>query len=315
MPTVSVIIPTWNGREQLAHCLAALHAQTQPPIQTIVVDNASVDGTVEWIETHHPWVYLLPLPENRGTTGGWNAGLRVASGDYVALLNNDAYPSITWLEALVTALETQPEFSFAACRLLLADGSGRIDAAGDGFDLHFGGVMLGHKQLDGPVFDQLREVFSATGAAAIYRREVFESVGEFDESLFMYSDDVDLGFRAQLQGYRCLYVPDAIAYHERGGSIGDSSPAQVRFIYRNGLTVYLKNVPWPLMRSIWPQVLRTWAGMLWHAPHRRAALLGILEALYRLPDTLHKRHQIQSTRTVSLEQLLATMTIEILPSN
>lgn len=308
MPAVSVIIPTWNARDRLARCLQALDAQTNPAEQTLVVDNGSTDGTGQLVRIQYPWVHLVLLPENRGTAGGWNAGLRVATGAYIALLNNDAYPQPTWLEALVEALETRPDFAFAASRLLLADGSGRIDSVGDGFDPYFGGVMLGHGQLDGPAFDQPQEVFSATGAACLYRREVIEAVGGLDESLFMYSDDVDLGFRARLRGYRCLYVPDAVAYHERGASAGRNSPAQVRWIYRNGLTVYLKNMPWPLIRSAWPRVLRVWAGAVRHAPRRGAALRGVLEALWRLPVTLRKRRHIQRNRVVSVEQLSTVMT-------
>jgi GT2 family glycosyltransferase len=206
------------------------------------------------------------------------------------------------------ALERQPAFTFAASRLLLADGSGRIDSAGDGFDPYFGGVMLGHGQPDGPEFDEPREVFSASGAACIYQRQVIEELGGLDESLFMYCDDVDLGFRARLRGYRCLYVPDAVVYHERGASFGRNSPRMVRFMYRNGLTVYLKNMPWPVISSVWPRLLRTWIGALRHAPHHGAALHGVLEAFLRLPDTLRKRRKIQRNRVVSVQQLRTVMT-------
>jgi GT2 family glycosyltransferase len=169
--------------------------------------------------------------------------------------------------------------------------------------------MLDHGEIYDPNYNTFREVFCADHAAAIYRREVFEKIGKLDESLFMYSDDVDLGFRARLCGYRCLYVPDAIVYHERGGTIGRNSPTQVRLIYRNMLTVYLKNMPWPLMRNSILQTVRLLIGMLHHAPHHGAALWGVLEALWRLPNTLRKRQQIQRTRTVTIEQLHIAMTM------
>ena len=153
-------------------------------------------------------------------------------------------------------------------------------------------------------------MFSATGAASIYRREVFEATGGVDESLFFYSNDVDLGFRARLLGFRCLYVPDAIAHHDRSATLGRDSPAQLRLVYRNGLTVYLKNMPWPLLRPIWPRVLRTWAAMVRHAPHRGMALRGVLEALVRLPTTLMQRRRIQRARTVDLNQLRTVMAPE-----
>ncbi|MCI0521547.1 MAG: glycosyltransferase, partial [Chloroflexi bacterium] len=205
------------------------------------------------------------------------------------------------------AIEAQPEFSFFACKLLLADGSGRIDSAGDGFDPRFGGVMLGHLAPDGPAFAQPREVFSATGAASAYRRAVFQAVGELDESLFIYGDDIDLGFRARLLGFRCLYTPGAVVHHERSAAYGRGSAAQMRLVYRNGFTVYIKNMPWAIFRSLWPQTLRRWAGAVRHAPHRRAALRGLAEALARLPETLRKRRAVQAQRIAPLDALRAAM--------
>lgn len=310
MPTVSVIIPAWNAQERLACCLTALSAQTRLPDQTMVVDNGSTDGTEGFIRTHHPDVNLVSLPENRGWPGAVNAGLRLATGDYIATLDSDAYPTPTWLEALLQAMEKQNVFAFAASRLLLADGSGRIDSAGDGFDLRTGAVMIGHGQPDGPFFNRPREVFSATGAASLFNRKMIDAIGGLDESLFIYSSDIDLGFRARLQGYRCLYVPGAIAYHERSATLGRNSTRQTRFVYRNAITVYLKDMPGPLLRAHWRGSLRLLAGMLHHTPHHGAALWGMGEALWRLPDTLRKRRQVQRTRTVSLERLEAVMTAE-----
>jgi GT2 family glycosyltransferase len=166
-----------------------------------------------------------------------------------------------------------------------------------------GGTMLGQGQPDGPVFAMYCEVFSASGAAAIYARDIFRTVGLFDESLFMYGDDIDLGFRARLRGHRCLYVPEAVAYHQRSVAWGHNSPAQIRMIYRNGITVYTKNMPSELVRPIATQVVRSWLAAVYHAPHRSAALRGVAEALMRLPKTLRKRHLIQRSRTVDLQHL------------
>lgn len=307
MPTVSVIIVTWNARQMLARCLGSLQAQTLCADQIVVVDNHSSDDTLAFLQAQYPQVTLVALPQNRGVAGGLNAGIEAARGDYIALLNNDAFPTPTWLEALLHALQERPEFSIAACRLLKMDGSQRIDSAGDGFDLLMGGVMLGHDHDDGELFDHFREVFSATAGASLYRRQVLARTGGFDESLFMYGEDIDLGFRARLLGYRCLYVPHAIAYHAGGASIGAGSPEQIRLVYRNGLTVYFKNVPWELARPLWARLLRTWLGALRHAPHRAAALHGALEALLRLPATLRKRTAIQRTRKIHPEQLLPVM--------
>ena len=301
--TVSIIIPTWNARGRLERCLSLLEKQTRPADQIVVVDNGCRDDTVTFLRENYPRVIIASLPENRGTAGGTNAGIPLATMDYVVTLNDDAHPLPTWLEALVEALERWPQFSFAASRLLMADGSGRIDSAGDGFDPRLGGTMLGQGQPDGPAFAEYCEVFSASGAAAIYHRDVFRTVGVFDESLFMYGDDIDLAFRARLRRHRCLYVPDAVAYHKRSVAWGHNSPAQIRMIYRNGITVYAKNMPWELVRPIVTQVARSWLAAVYHAPHRSAALRGVSEALIRLPQTLKVRRAIQRSRTVDLKQL------------
>lgn len=304
-PTVTVIIPTWNGREKCVSCLEHVAMQTLRPQQTILVDNASQDGTVALVQEKFPWVELVALPENRGTAGGHNAGLARATSKYIVTLNNDAYPRPNWLEALVTALEAAPAYAFAACRLLQAGDTTRLDSAGDGYDVLMGGVMLGHGEKDGERWSRPREVFSATGGAAIYRRELFDTVGGFDEHLFMYSDDIDLAFRARLQGYRCLYVPSAIAIHEGGGTIGRLSPRQIRFIYRNRMIVHLKNMPGGILRKTWPALLRTWAGAIRHAPHVAAALRGTTEAWLHLPTTLRQRRSIQQTRRVTDKEVMS----------
>ncbi len=313
MHDVTVIIPAWNALHRLERTLSLLEAQSRRPEQVVVVDNASTDGTSSTLAATFPWVEVVRLPRNKGTSGGVNAGVRAARGAFLVTLDSDAYPSGEWLERLVGALEEDRRFSFAACRLLLAADPTRIDSAGDAFDPLLGGVMRGFGEPDGPRFDEPREVFSATGAASAYRREVFERVGWLDESLFIYSDDVDFGFRARLGGFRCLYVPDAIAHHERSVTFGRGTPRQTRLIYRNRVTVYLKDMPWELVRPRLKAVARTWGAALVHAPHRCAALRGYVEALLRLPQTLKKRRRIQRTRVVSPEALLGVMSPDGLP--
>lgn len=307
MPRVTVVIPTWNARKELGPCLDALLAQTRPAEQILVVDAASTDGTAGFVEANYPTVRVVRQAKNLGPPGGVNEGIRLAEGEYIATLDSDTCLTPKWIEAMVAALEANRSYGFAASRILRADGSGRIDCAGQGFDIRLGAVMLGCGEPDGPAFDSPREVFGVSHAAAMYTRETLEKVGEFDESLFMYSEEIDFAFRARMQGFRCVYVPDAVAYH--GGTVarGSIPPQRVRYIYRNCLTVYLKDMPWPLMRQIWPRTLRLMLGMLHHAPHRGAAMKGVLEAFWRLPDTLRRRRKIQRSRTVGLDELRAAM--------
>ena len=198
-----------------------------------------------------------------------------------------------------------PAYTFAASRLLQANDPSRLDSAGDGYDVLMGGIMLGHGQKDGEAWSRPREVFSATGGAAIYHRAIFNAVGGFDESLFMYSDDIDLAFRARLWGFRCLYVPSAIAQHEGGGTIGRLSARQIRLIYRNRITVHLKNMPGALLRTTWPRLFRAWLGAIRHAPHIAAASQGTIEAIRRLPTTLRQRRLIQPTRRATDAEVMS----------
>jgi GT2 family glycosyltransferase len=307
MQTVTVIIPTWNAAPRLRRCLESLHNQTRPPDQIIVIDNGSSDDTCRFIQVDFPQITLISLSENHGPAFAVNQGILEAKGAYVATLDSDAYPTPTWIECLLSALKSHPVFSFAASRLLLADDPTRVDSAGDGFNPFLGGVMIGFGEENTPQFGELREVFSVTSAASFYKHEVFDRVGLMDDSLFMYGEDIDFGFRARLQGFRCLYVPDAVAYHERSATMGRNSPRQIRLMYRNGLTVYMKNMPWPLVRPIFWRVVREWAASLRHAPHRTAALLGIMQAIRRLPKTLSDRRRIQQTRTATVDELIAAM--------
>ena len=308
MPTTTFIIPTWNGQEKCVRCLEHVAAMDTRPQQTILVDNASTDDTALIVQQKFPWVEVITLPENRGTAGAHNAGLERATGEFIVTLNNDAYVSPTWLAELLRVLAENPEYSFAACRLLQANDTSRLDSAGDGYDMLMGGIMLGHGEKDGGEWSRPREVFSATGGAAIYHRAIFQTVGGFDESLFMYSDDIDLAFRARLQGFRCQYVPTAIATHEGGGTIGRLSARQIRFIYRNRITVHLKNMPGSILRATWPRLLRVWLGAIRHAPHVAAASQGLIEAMIHLPHTLRQRRTIQQNRRVPDELVLTWFT-------
>ncbi len=307
---MTVVIPTWNAREELGPCLDGLLGQTRPADQILVVDGASTDGTAEFVEANYPTVTVARQAENLGPAAGMNAGIRLAKGDYIATLDSDAFLTPRWIEAMMAALEADRSYCFAASRILRADGSGRIDCAGQGFDIRLGAVMLGCGELDGPAFDSPREVFGVSHAAAMYTRRILERVGGVDESLFAYSEEIDFAFRARMQGFRCIYVPSAVAYHWGSATGASLSARRVRLIYRNCLTVYLKDMPSPLMRQVWPRTVRLMIGMLHHAPHRKAAMRGVLEAFWRLPDTMRKRRQIQRVRTVGLEGLRSAMIVK-----
>lgn len=209
----SVVIPNWNGEVFLSACLGSLAQQTYKHFEVVLVDNASTDDSLALVEKEFPWVKVIPLRENRGFAAALNEGVRRSHGQHIAPLNNDTEVASHWLEELVRALDSHPEVGICASKMLgLPDGE-IIDSAGDGYCRYGFAFKIGRGELDRGQYDTFRNVFGASGGAALYRRSVLEDVGLFDEDFFMQCEDVDLSFGAQLRGYSCLYVPKAIAYH------------------------------------------------------------------------------------------------------
>jgi GT2 family glycosyltransferase len=240
---VDLIVPTYRGVGLIEPCLAALQAQSRMPERVIVVDNGASEQTARAVRAHGAeW---LPLGGNAGFAAAVNAGIAASDAPLVALLNDDAVPEPGWLAALAAALEADSAIAFCASRMLFADGDGRINAAGDAFDLRGrGGYNRGLGVRDGPEFDEPRLVFGACAGAALYRRSLFADIGLFDERFFLSWEDVDLDLRALLAGHRCLYVPSAVVRHAQGASSGADRQALER---RNKAILAHKCLPLPLL--------------------------------------------------------------------
>jgi GT2 family glycosyltransferase len=253
-PRASVIIPNWNGLRYLRPCLASLQAQTCPSFEVIVVDNASTDGSVETVQHEFPDVQVLALSENGGYSGGCNAGVQAARGEIAVFLNNDIEAEPTWLASLIAALDRHPEAGSAASRMMLYDRPTHIHSAGDTFGVDGLPDSRGVWQPYGPPYDQECYVFGGCGGALAYRKEVLEDIGLFDERFFMYCEDVDLNWRAQLAGYRCIYTPDAVVRHHLSATGGGSLASY--YVGRNTLWVIARNYPPDLFRRNRRQILR-----------------------------------------------------------
>lgn len=310
-PLVSVIIPTWNGARHLDPCLGALRAQTYRCFEIIVVDNGSDDGTLDLLATHWPEVRVVALPTNRGFAGGVNAGLAVARGELLALVNNDTAAEPGWLEQLVLALVQEPGAAMAASKIKLWDDHGRLHAAGDFYTVGGRPGNRGVWEPDDGRFDENAWVFSPNAAAAVYRREIFDTIGGFDERFGSYCEDVDLGWRAQLAGCRCLYVPAAVIYH-RVSATGGGTLASY-YTGRNWLYVLAKDYPGSLARRYWPVIVREQARVTgdalwaWRGAAARARLRGQVAAFLTLPRLLLARREVYRHPKVSddnLEQIL-----------
>ena len=301
-PLVSIVVPNWNGAAFLPGCLASLDAQSYPRREVILVDDASTDDSVAVVRLRFPHVHVVALERNRGFARAVNEGIRRARGEIVALLNNDAEAEPTWIERLVDALSRYPEAGFAASKILLYERRDVLHAAGDLYRCDGVPGNRGVWEKDRGQYDREEYVFGACAAAAAYRRSMLDDVGLFDERFGMYCEDVDLSFRAQLQGYRCIYVPTARVYHRLSATGG--GPLASYFCGRNFVGLVVKNVPSSVLRRCWHRMLvaqlRIAIEALRHArePAARARLRGQLAGLRWLPELLRARRDVQRRRTV-----------------
>jgi len=308
-PTVSIVIVSWNGRHHLETCLTAVAAQQGVDFETIVVDNASADGTADFVAERFPWVRVVRLDRNRGFAGGNNAGVREARGRYVALLNNDTVAEQGWLRALLDGIDEPSHFLLMASRIVYMHDASIVDSAGDGV-LYAGGAFKRAHGARAESVSDTREVFGVCGAACLMPKRVFDELGGFDEDFFFSHEDVDLSYRARLLGYRCRYVPSAIVKHHGGGTSGKASGFAVFHGQRNLEWMYLKNTPGPLLwRTLPGHLLYTGAAALHFA--RSGSFLayarGKLAAVAGVPRMLRKRAAVQATRRVDSAALVSQM--------
>jgi GT2 family glycosyltransferase len=301
--SVSVVIPNWNGRRFLAGCLDSLALQTYKNVEVIVVDNGSTDGSAQFLKDNYSWVRLIHFERNTGFSVAVNEGIHEARGSYITLLNNDTVAENTWIEELVRALNEHPDAGSVACKMLAYDDKTILDGAGDGY--RRGGLpgRIGHREKDLGQFDTGRYVLGACGGAAMYRRELFDKIGLFDEDYFAYLEDVDLGLRAQSAGYKCFYTPSAVVYHLGCGTTGSGyNPLVVRLSAQNNINTLVKNIPGRLLIKFLPQIV------YWQAFYLAVVLLrggqffcwlqGISNAILLLPKMVAKRQAIAKQRCV-----------------
>jgi GT2 family glycosyltransferase len=306
-PLASIVVPTWNGAHLLPACLASLQAQTYYPREIIVVDGASTDGTAALVRARFPEVRLLVLDRNRGFAGNANAGIRAARGAIIALLNNDAAAEPGWLAALVAGFADDPRVGQCASKVLLWDRRDVLNSAGDLYRRDGTPANRGAWEVDRGQYDAPAEVFGGSGCAVAYRRAMLDDVGLFDERLWMYCEDVDLSFRAQLRGWRCRYVPTARVYHRLSATGG--GPLASYYCGRNFLYVLLRNLPAPLLWRYAPAILRAQGRIAlealrhWRGAAARARLRGQLAALCGLPAVLAQRRAIQARRRVDSDTI------------
>ncbi len=311
-PLVSIIIPNLNGAQHLPGCLDSLERQSYPHFEVILVDNGSSDESLALLARHYAHVRVIPLTENRGFAPACNIGMRAARGEILVLLNNDTEADPGWLQAVVSTFARHPEAGAVASKMLLFDRRDHFHTSGDLYRLDGTPGNRGVWQRDTGQFDSEGPVFSANGGSAAYRRSMLDEIGLLDEAFFFSCEDVDLGWRAQLTGWPCIYAPTAVVYHKlsaTGGGVTNSFYDGRNFIY-----LIVKNYPGSLLRQHWRAVVRAqWsitrdALHAWRGEAARARLRGQLAGLWGIARLLRARRAVQRSRRVSDAELLRILT-------
>jgi GT2 family glycosyltransferase len=296
---VSVIILNWNGRHYLDDCLTSVLAQTYPNLEVILVDNGSSDGSADWVAERFPTVWLIRNEVNLGFAAGNNQAIRASKGAYIATLNNDTYVEPDWLASLVQTMETDPQVGMCASKMLFADSPEIINSTGICLDP----VGIAWDRQGGEPDDNREtaplEVFGPCAGAALYRRAMLDQIGLFDEDFFAYLEDVDVAWRAQLGGWRCLYVPAARVYHVHSGTSVEGSRFKNQLLGRNKLWSIAKNYPLRRLLLHLPLILAYDLAAVLYALVARgdtSALAGRWAGLRGLGRMLRKRSAVQSLR-------------------
>jgi GT2 family glycosyltransferase len=298
-----VVVPNWNGADRLGACLDSLRAQTQKH-QVVVVDNGSVDRSVEIIEKNYPEIILIKHKKNLGFTGGVNAGIQLAmkqQGEYVALLNNDAVAEKEWLGSLVDFLDDNHETGIATSKICDQKKT-HLDSTGDIYTIWGLPYPRGRGEIYGDQYDKDRWIFGASGGASIYRLKMLEQIGLFDEDFFAYYEDIDISFRAQLAGWKVAYVPAAEVYHEIGATSSKIKGFATYHTLKNLPMLMWKNVPWALMPKVFPRFALLYFSISASALSRGQlvpVVKGVSISVLLWPKKLAQRYIIQHSRQVS----------------
>ena len=305
----AIIILNWNGADDSIECMDSLLAQKPSAPSLIVVDNNSSDNSVKRFKQYKKAhskadIIIIENDKNIGFAGGINTGIKYAiknNIEHVGILNPDATADKYWLENLTTELENNPKAGLAAGLLVTSDGK-KIDSSGDFYSTW--GLAFPRNR-DNPISKaptKPQNVFGATGGSVLYRTYLFEDIGLFDEDFFMYYEDVDISFRAQLRGYKVRYTPKALAYHKRGESTKKVPGLAVYNTFKNLPMLGCKNVPFWLGFKILPRFFLAYTLFFFSAIAKGngwPALKGFSKSILLFPKNLFKRHKIQSTKIVS----------------
>lgn len=320
MKRVAVIILNWNGRELMERFLPSVVRYTRMPgAEVVVADNASDDGSADFLQTHYPAVRTLRFEKNLGFAEGYNRAIAHVEAEYVVLLNSDVEVTEHWLDAPLEALEKQPGVAAVQPKVLSERRRDYFEYAGaaGGFIDRYGypfcrGRILAAVEKDAGQYDAACDVFWATGACLIIRRDVYLREGGLDAGFFAHQEEIDLCWRLRSRGYRLLCTPQSVVYHVGGGTLQAESPRKTFFNFRNNLLMLYKNLPDEELKKV--MRCRFWLDYLAAAHYLLGGRWGNAKAVYRARRAYSAlKKEYRSARTENLRQAAVRQIPEIYP--
>ena len=311
VPTASVIVVNYNGRSHLDACLRSVLTNSGRDVELILVDNQSDDGSADYVIDNYPQVQVIKN-QNNGYGAGNNLAASVALGTYLVFLNPDTYVTPGWLDSLLLPLAANEQIGLTTPKIALMNDPLHLNTAGN--DVHVSGLTLCRGMGESvDAFGETTVVSAVSGAAFAIRRELFEQLGGFDADFFLYMEDTDLSLRARLAGFRCLYVPRSVVYHDYTLQFG---PNKTYYQERNRYLMLLKNLRWRTLLLMLPALLvtegLTWGFVLMQEPARFANKLRAYGWVFKNWKTLMwKRQKTQAARRISDGDLLAHATAQL----
>ena len=303
---VCIIMATWNSAAHLPRCLVSLENQTYKNFEIIIIDNGSTDGGVDRIQEKHSEldIRIKKMDTNTGFAVANNIGARMARGEWLALLNADAFPEPEWLENLVKAAKQYPNAFFASCQIQ-ANAPDLLDGEGDAY--HISGLAWRRNYgLPLQKRNEIEEIFSPCAAAALYPRQAFLNIGGFDEDYFAYHEDVDLGFRLRLHGLNAYYVHQAVVHHIGSASTSKKNDFSIYHGHRNLEWTYYKNMPSLLLWLFFPfhiLMIFFFIGYLTFEGRGKVIWDAKIDALKELGKMRAKRKKNQANRIASTKDI------------
>jgi len=314
MVTVSVVVLNWNGKKHAEECLHSLFAQSYKDFEVLFVDNQSSDNSIEFVTEKfpakkYPQLKILPSGGNWGQGWGDNFGIKRAAGKYVVLMDNDTKADKDFLKEVVKTAESDPTIGIVVGKLLYYSQPDTFNSIGHTVFVDGSCIDTAIGEKDTGQYDEMKEIFSANTAGTLLRKEMLEDTaieGEYlDADFFTYYEDVDLGFRNRLRGWKCFYNPKAKVLHKVNVSTSQVSNLGLYSGIRNKPFFIIKNYPTPLLWKYGIFIFGRWFVSFFYYLFKlnKTSLRARRDTLKMLPKMLHKRKIIQSRRKISSKEL------------